>query len=88
MLKLELDWASDHSVEKREYIAGWDDEHVSFEFDDRPGPSGWPTVRVYVRREVGEPNFMAYQRLDAWLRDVYGVDEAGAEELSGGVEEV
>lgn len=81
MLKLELDWASDSTPDARMDEVGWDDDAVLVEYDEKPGPANWPTVRVYVRELAGEPAHRAYMRLDAWLRDVYGCDEDDAQDL-------
>lgn len=84
MLKLELDWAADETPDETPYP----DEPVRVEYDDESGPSGWPTVRVYVARVTGEPAYVAYMRLDGWLRDVYGATAAEAQELADLADEV
>ena len=82
MLKLELDWASDDTPDVRMAAVGWDDDALHVEYDDAPGPAGWPTVRVYAWSGAGVPEYRAGMLLDAWLRDVYGADEENAQELA------
>lgn len=86
MLKLELDWASDETPDVRMAAVGWDvdDDAATLvvEYDDAPGPAGWPTVRVYAWANDGAPAYRAGMLLDAWLRDVYGADEDDAQELA------
>ena len=86
MLKLELDWASDDTPDVRMASVGWDvnDDAATLvvEYDDAPGPAGWPTVRVYAWANDGAPAYRAGMLLDAWLRDVYGADEENAQELA------
>jgi hypothetical protein len=82
MMKLELDWASDDLPAARMYECGWDDDAVIVEYDESPGPAGWPTVRVYVTTREGEMAHVAGMRLYAWLRDVYGMGEDEASEIA------
>lgn len=85
MLKLELDWASEQTPAERANELGFDDENVRVEFDDRPGPTGWPTVTVYAE---GESGVVAGPRLWAWLEAVYGADGDTASELASLAESV
>lgn len=89
MLKLELDWASDSTPAERADEVGFEDEGaMRVEFDDRPGPAGWPTVKVFAWALEGEREYVAGMRLVGWLRDVYGADEDEADELGGMAEQV
>lgn len=89
MLKLELDWAADETPAERAGMTSFDgDDAMRVEFDDRPGPAGWPTVRVYAWALEGEQEYVAGMRIVGWLRDVYGADEDEADELGGLAEEV
>jgi hypothetical protein len=78
MLKLELDWAADGEPEETPY----EGEPMRVEFDEKPGPAGWPTVKVYVWAEPGEPAWMVSSRLQGWLEEVYGSSEDESEELA------
>lgn len=86
MMKLELDWASDSTPAERMSEVGWDDDAVTVEYDETPGPAGWPTVRVYATTREGEMSHVASMRIYAWLIDVYGEDEDGASELADAVD--
>lgn len=81
-MKLELDWASDSTPIERMSEIGWDDDAVIVEYDESPGPAGWPTVRVYATTREGEMPHVAGMRLYAWLRDVYGEDEDEAANIA------
>lgn len=84
MLKIELDWAGEGEPQREPF----EGEPVTVEFDPTPGPSGWPTVRVYVAQVPGEPAHLPYMRMDGWLRDVYGCSEDEAQEMAELVQEV
>ena len=84
MQKLELDWAAEGTPAERADEVGFDgDGAMRVEFDDRPGPSGWPTVRVYAWALEGEQEYVASMRMVGWLQDVYGASEDEADELAG-----
>jgi hypothetical protein len=83
MQKLELDWAADETPAERADEVGFESEAMRVEFNDRPGPSGWPTVRVYAWALEGEQEYVAGMRIAGWLQDVYGADEDEADELAG-----
>lgn len=73
MLKLELDWAGDEAPETG--VVCEDEVLVVVEYDETPGPSGHPRVRVYASRDAWLPEYREAMALDAWLIDVYGADD-------------
>lgn len=75
MLKLELDWAGDEAPETGVVSNEGDDVIVVVAYDETPGPSGWPVVRVYAQREQGVYAYREAMELDAWLATRYGVDD-------------
>ncbi len=77
MLQLELDWAGD-SLPQLDRM----DEGVLVELVSEKGPTGHPVIRVYVEQPEFAMAHVAYQKLDGWLRDVYGADEAEAMDLA------
>lgn len=88
MQKLTLDWAGDAKPETGVVSNEGDDVTVLVEFDEKPGPSGWPLVSVYVSRESGVPAYRESMELDAWLETAYGEsDESARQELLDRVRE-
>jgi hypothetical protein len=91
MLMLELDWAGETPPDLGRST---DDERVLVERGSQIGPSGWPTIKVFVEHEEGAPKYMASMSLVGWLKDVYlaglGEDELElqADELAGLAREV
>lgn len=80
MIKLELDWAAEDIAPP--YGHDDEDDAVYVEQGAEVGPSGWPTVVVYVAQRHGEEAYRATMALESWLIAWYGVEGDEANELA------
>lgn len=73
MIKLELDWAGDNAPDTG-VVCDDGEVVVVVEYDDKSGPSGWPTVVVYATHAPHAPAYRASMAMDAWLEQEYGME--------------